>query len=120
MLTARLSIARRLARLVIRKPLVSSLSTGFAPPVDVTLNYQTPPPAGKTTGRYINQDAKDDVVDEITPAVVKMRDARAINASLETHGFCLVDAPSQCEDFADKEKVKERYDAKNGATKRCE
>ena len=49
-----------------------ALSSNYQAPINVSLNYQVPPPPGKQTGRYVNQEAKDDVVDEITPATVKV------------------------------------------------
>jgi len=40
----------------------------------VQLNYQQPPPAGKGTGRYINQPDLGDVVDEHVAAEVARRE----------------------------------------------
>ena len=69
------------------------------------LNYQEPPPAGKATGRYIGQPDRGDVVDEMAPATVQMRDAREISATLETRGFELRESPTGVSDFGDKEEV---------------
>ena len=58
---------------------------------EVTLNYQEPPPAGKGTGRYIDQPDKGDLVDENVPQKVQMHNARELNppAQLEDVGFTL-------------------------------
>lgn len=83
----------------------------YGVPTRLNLNYQTPPPAGKVTGRYINQPPKDDVVDEMAPAPVWMRDARELSpaATLEAKGFELRECPTDVADFTNDEEVKRVY-----------
>lgn len=69
---------------------------------EVKLNYQEPPPPGKRVGRYIDQPAKDDVVDENIPKGVVMHNGRLCSplASLETMGFDLRSHPTKVNDFS--------------------
>ena len=83
----------------------------YGVPRKVELNYQEPPPQGKSTGRYINQEDKGDVVDEHIAAEVFMNDGRELcpPATLETKGFELQSWPTRCTDFADDEEVVRTY-----------
>jgi glutathione S-transferase len=73
----------------------------------VELNYQEPPPPGKRTGRYINQDDQGDVDDETVAKDVTMGDGRELvpAASLPNMGFELRPWPTECIDFRDDEQV---------------
>ena len=88
-----------------------TLKFTYGVPRVVQLNYQTPPPPGKRTGRYIDQPNRGDVVDEHFAAPVQMRDGRELHppASLESTGFALKSFPTQCTDFTDKEQVVGTY-----------
>jgi hypothetical protein len=105
--------------------------------MQVTLNYQEPPPEGKRTGRYIDAKAKEvgipglsrcsqprfllaaqtrhsemgEMVDENAPCKVAMHDGRQLNppAELESVGFTLRDWPTSVKDFRDDEEVAARY-----------
>jgi len=83
----------------------------FGVPTTVALNYQEPPPPGKTTGRYIDQPDRGDVVDEMAPADVKMRDARELEpaATLESMGFELRSCPTAVTNFRDDDEVTKVY-----------
>jgi len=77
----------------------------------VSLNYQEPPPPGKTTGRYIEQPDRGDVVDEHVSAPVAMHDGRDLcpPATLDSMGFALERWPTQCADFRDDAQVVDTY-----------
>jgi hypothetical protein len=83
----------------------------YGVPVEAALNYQEPPPAGKTTGRYIDQPDRGDVVDEHISARMPMRDARELQpaATLESKCFELRSKPTAVVDFMDDEEVKGAY-----------
>jgi len=89
----------------------ATLKFQFGVPSRVALNYQETPPKGKFTGRYINQTDKGDADDEVSPAVVTMRDARELHppATLESMGFTLSNRPTQCADFRDSGEVVKVY-----------
>ena len=53
-----------------------TLKLTYGVPTSVALHYQAPPPAGKATGRYINQPDRGDLSDEHVAAPVLMRDGR--------------------------------------------
>jgi len=101
------------------KPIVDEIAASADPtlkltygvPQAVQLNYQQPPPAGKGTGRYINQPDLGDVVDEHVAAEVTMRDARELHppASLDALGFALQSWPTKCDDFEDDDAVVATY-----------
>lgn len=66
-------------------------------PTEQMLNYQEPPPEGKTTGRYIGCDDKGDVVDVHIPTKVTIHDGRQCTPqppSLDNEGFQLVNLSS--------------------------
>jgi len=88
-----------------------TLKFTYGVPSPVMLNYQEPPPPGKSTGRYINQPDKGDVVDEHAAAPVMMRDGRELcpPATLETMGFALKQCPTTCSDFRDEAEVVDTY-----------
>jgi len=88
-----------------------SLKFTYGVPQTVMLNYQEPPPQGKSTGRYINQPDKGDVVDEHVAAPVAMHDGRELSppATLESMGFALQSWPTKCADFADDAEVVKTY-----------
>ena len=98
-------------------PNTSSLSTAAAAASlgdqQVFLNYQEPPPEGKGTGRYIDQDPPEpnDLVDETVTLPVTMGNARALSpaATLESKGFELRDCPTSCKDFFDDQHVVDTY-----------
>lgn len=77
----------------------------------VPLNYQTPPPPGKTTGRYINQPDLGDVVDEAESHQTMMHDGRGLSppATVDTYGFTLESWPTKVKDFTDDEEVVSVY-----------
>ena len=84
-----------------------TLKFTYGVPHRVALNYQEPPPPGKSTGRYINQPDQGDVVDEHVAAPVAMHDGRELSpsATLESMGFALHHWPTECVDFQDDESV---------------
>jgi len=88
-----------------------SLKFAYGAPQTVALNYQEPPPPGKTTGRYIGQPDRGDVVDEHVARPVRMHDGRELSppATLETMGFALEACPTRCADFRDDEAVVGTY-----------
>jgi len=88
-----------------------TLKFTYGVPQTVSLNYQEPPPPGKSTGRYIDQPGRGDVVDEHIAAPVQMRDGRELvpPATLETMGFALKACPTSCTDFRDDEQVVGTY-----------
>lgn len=93
-----------------------TLKFTYGVPQLVELNYQEPPPPGKGTGRYINQqdinqEDKGDVVDNHFAAPVQMHDGRELvpAASLETMGFQLQSWPSACTNFHDDAQVVDVY-----------
>jgi len=90
-----------------------ALKFQYGVPQTVSLNYQAPPPPGKSTGRYINQPDRGDVADEHVAADVSMHDARELcpPASLSSHGFELKVWPSQlaADDFRNDGSVVEKY-----------
>jgi len=81
------------------------------PPAVVNLNYQTPPPPGKFTGRYIDQEDKGDAVDVHAAQPIKMRNAREVQPppALNDVGFTLASAPTAISDFRDDAAVVETY-----------
>jgi len=83
----------------------------YGVPQAVPLNYQQPPPAGKQTGRYIDQPDKGDVEDVHQPCEVWMHNGRELQpaATLASVGFALESAPSQCADFTDHAQVESTY-----------
>jgi len=88
-----------------------TLKFTFGVPQTVMLNYQEPPPPGKSTGRYINQPDQGDVADEHVAAPVLMRDGRELvpPASLESMGFALKAWPTKVADFRDGDEVVGTY-----------
>mmetsp|Transcript_96027 Transcript_96027/g.248821 ORF Transcript_96027/g.248821 Transcript_96027/m.248821 type:complete len:345 (-) Transcript_96027:99-1133(-) len=78
---------------------------------DVMLNYQEPPPAGKRTGRYIDQPDRGDVVDEHQPRKTVMHNGRLMSppAELESVGFALKACPTQVKDFRNDDEVVKTY-----------
>ena len=79
----------------------------------VILNYQQPPPPGMRTGRYIDQPDGGELADEHAAREVTMHDGRAIAppATLESHGFALVNSKSELNEaaFRDDETVVATY-----------
>jgi len=77
----------------------------------VELNYQEPPPAGKRTGRYINQADKGDCIDVHKPCTTMMYDGRALSppATLETMGFSLEGWPTAVKNFKDDAEIEKGY-----------
>ena len=73
--------------------------------VQVSLNYQARPPAGKRTGRNIGEHAAtaDDLVDIHVPTKVVLADARCrlLPPRLDKEGFELRRAPTACTNFKD-------------------
>ena len=88
-----------------------TLKFQYGVPSKVLLNYQEPPPAGKVTGRYINQPDRGDVVDVHVKRPVIMRDGRELvpPATLDTYGFTLRHWPTDVDYFSDNDKVTETY-----------
>jgi len=90
-----------------------TLKFAYGVPQAVSLNYQEPPPAGKSTGRYINQTDRGDVVDEHVARQCAMHDGRELvpPASLDSMGFALKSWPTGCSeaDFRDEETVVGTY-----------
>merc|ERR1719473_2569554 len=88
-----------------------TLKFTFGVPPTVMLNYQEPPPPGKSTGRYINQPDQGDVADEHVAAPVLMRDGRELvpPAKLESMGFALKAWPTRVADFRDDDEVAATY-----------
>ena len=88
-----------------------TLKVTYGVPQSVRLNYQEPPPPGKSTGRYINQPDRGDVVDEHTASPVTMHDGREMvpPATLESKGFALKVWPTSCASFRDDELVVGTY-----------
>jgi len=99
------------------KPIVEEVASNpqlkfmYGVPSTVSLNYQEPPPPGKRTGRYINQPAMDDVVDENVAHDVSMHNGRELRpeASIDRLGFELHPWPTACADFRDDEQVVSTY-----------
>jgi glutathione S-transferase len=90
-------------------------------PTEGMLNYQEPPPEGKTTGRYIGCEDKGDVVDVHIPSIVTIHDGRQFQASLDNEGFSLVKCPSKMteSDYTDPGQVETvYYDDVSGLIKR--
>ena len=89
----------------------SGLKFRYGVPQQVMLEYQEPPPPGKTTGRYIDQPDKGDVVDEHVTAPVNMHDGRELcpPPTLEELGFTLESWPTKCTDFTDGAQVRKVY-----------
>lgn len=84
------------------------------------MNYQEPPPAGKRTGRYIDQPDKGDVVDEHLSRTTVMNNGRLLSppADLESTGFSLKSWPTKCGNFRDDaEVVKSYYEEMRGLIK---
>eukprot|EP00929_Paragymnodinium_shiwhaense_P115689 TRINITY_DN84712_c0_g1_i1.p1 TRINITY_DN84712_c0_g1~~TRINITY_DN84712_c0_g1_i1.p1 ORF type:complete len:340 (+),score=63.79 TRINITY_DN84712_c0_g1_i1:46-1020(+) len=77
----------------------------------VVLNYQSPPPPGKSTGRYINQPDKGDVADVHEAHETDVWNARLLTpqATLESYGFELLRQATACGDFRDDAEVKKTY-----------
>lgn len=88
-----------------------SRSLPVPPTQTVRLNYQTPPPPGKTTGRYINQTDQGDVVDEAEAREVDMHDARLLSppATVDALGFECREWPTAVTDFTNDEEVGSVY-----------
>ena len=88
-----------------------ALKFAYGVPQSLPLNYQKPPPAGFSTGRYINQPDRGDVVDEHIAAPVTMRDGRELvpAATLESVGFALESCPTTVADFRDEAEVVATY-----------
>jgi len=87
---------RILQSVVLRSRGIVLRSRGMCTSHNVILNYQQPPPPGKSTGRYIDQPDLDDMVDENEPQTVKMHNARVLQppAELEKQGFTLRSCPT--------------------------
>lgn len=83
----------------------------YGVPAEVALHYQEPPPAGKTTGRYIDQPDRGDVVDVHVARPVRMHDGRELEppARLESKGFELASCPTAVADFRDDAEVVATY-----------
>ncbi|KAL9178891.1 hypothetical protein ACHAXT_011864 [Thalassiosira profunda] len=88
-----------------------TLKFQYGVPSKVMLNYQEPPPAGKATGRYIDQPDRGDVVDEHVKRPVMMRDGRELvpPATLDTYGFALRHWPTEVCNFRDDDDVVKVY-----------
>lgn len=88
-----------------------TLKFTYGVPQTVMLNYQEPPPPGKSTGRYINQPDQGDVADVHVAAPVAMRDGRELvpPATLDSIGFALKAWPTQVVDFQDDDEIVGNY-----------
>ena len=88
-----------------------TLKFQYGVPIKANLNYQEPPPKGKSTGRYINQLDRGDVVDVHVKHSVMMKDAREIvpPAELDTYGFTLKKWPTEVTNFQNNEEVTDIY-----------
>lgn len=77
----------------------------------VTLNYQDPPPAGKRTGRYINQPDKGDAVDVNIGCETLMQNGRILSppATCDSMGWELKSWPTKVNNFKDEVEVKAKY-----------
>jgi glutathione S-transferase len=100
------------------KPLQEELASAgpglkftYGVPQTVELNYQEPPPAGKFTGRYINQPDKGDSDDRHLSRPVPMHDGRELSppATLDAMGFTLMNWPTKCPDFRNDDTVVSIY-----------
>ena len=88
-----------------------TLKFQYGVPIKANLNYQEPPSKGKSTGRYINQPDRGDVVDVHVKHSVMIKDAREIvpPAELDTYGFTLKTWPTEVTNFQNNDEVTDIY-----------
>jgi hypothetical protein len=88
--------------------------------VEVILNYQRRPPAGRRTGRNIgtpHANEAHDLEDEHEQTKVLMHDARPLGFSMARDGFELRSLPTTCSDFEDPAVLSKFYEEMQGAVR---